>query len=145
MRIILLEDVKKQGKKGEILTVADGYGNFLIKSKKAVIASVGGVNRLNKEKAEKQKAEEELIKECTKIKAKMEKETIKFQVKTGAQDRVFGSVSAKQIATELNNKGYEIDKKQVKISDALTSLGYHNVDIELHKKVVATIKVELVK
>lgn len=75
----------------------------------------------------------------------MEKETIKFQVKTGAQDRVFGSVSAKQIATELNNKGYEIDKKQVKISDALTSLGYHNVDIELHKKVVATIKVELVK
>ena len=145
MKIILLKDVKKQGKKGDIIEVADGYGNFLIKSKEAVLATSGGVDRLNKEKAQAKKDEENLIKECTKIKNKLEKEKIQFKVKTGAQDKVFGSVSAKQIETELKNKKYDIDKKQIKISDSLSTLGFHDVDIELHKKVVATIKVELVK
>ena len=145
MKIILLNDVKKQGKKGDILNVADGYGNFLIKNKDAVLATTGGVDRLNKEKAKAKLDEENLIKECTKIKNKLEKEKFQFKVKTGASDRVFGSISAKQIEIELKNKKYDIDKKQIKIIDSLSSLGFHNVDIELHKKVVATIKVELVK
>ncbi len=145
MKIILLKDVKKHGKKGDILTVADGYGNFLIKNKDAVLATSTGVDRLNKENEEKKKNEEKLIKDCNKIKDKLEKEKIQFKVKTGAQDKVFGSISAKQIETELKNKKYDIDKKQIKITDSLSSLGFHNVDIELHKKVIATIKVELVK
>ena len=145
MKIILLEDVRKQGKKGDIIEVADGYGNFLIKSKQAVVASQSGITKLNKEKEKKQQMEEELIKECNKIKDKLSKELIKFKVKTGEQDRVFGSISAKQIALELNNKNYNIDKKQIKINNPLASLGCHNVDIELHKKVVATIRVELIK
>ena len=66
-------------------------------------------------------------------------------LKTGAQDRVFGSVTAKQIETELKNKKYDIDKKQIKPTTNLSTLGFHDVNIELHKKVVATIKVELVK
>ena len=70
---------------------------------------------------------------------------ISFKVKTGEQDRVFGSISAKQIVEELKTKGYNIDKKQVKINNVISSLGFHNVDIELHKKVVATIKIELKK
>ncbi len=144
MKIILLEDVRKQGKKGDIIEVADGYGNFLIKAKQAVLASTAGVERLKREKEQKKKDEDNLIKECTKLKEKLEKDTFKFQVKTGKQDRVFGSVSAKQIATSLRDKNYDIDKKQIKINDPLSSLGYHNVDIELHKKVIATIKVELV-
>ncbi len=144
MKIILLEDVRKQGKKGDIIDVADGYGNFLIKAKQAVLASTAGVERLKREKEQKKKDEDNLIKECTKLKEKLEKDTFKFQVKTGKQDRVFGSVSAKQIATSLRDKNYDIDKKQIKINDPLSSLGYHNVDIELHKKVIATIKVELV-
>ncbi len=145
MKVILLEDIKKQGKKGEIINIADGYANFLIKNKQAVPATQTGVDRLNKEKAQKKAELEKHIEECEKIKAKLEKEKIKFQVKTGEQDRVFGSVSAKQIATELNNKGYNIDKKQIKTNTSLSSLGYHNVDIELHKSVIAKIKVELVK
>ena len=145
MKIILLEDVKKQGKKGEIINVADGYANFLIKNKQAVPATQTGVDRLNKENALKEEALAKLISDCEKVKAKIENETFKFQVKTGEQDRVFGSVSAKQIANELVKKGYNIDKKQIKITSPLSSLGYHNVDIELHKSVVAHIKVELVK
>ena len=70
---------------------------------------------------------------------------ISFKVKTGEQDRVFGSISAKQIVEELKNKGFDIDKKQVKINNTISTLGFHNVDIELHKKVIATIKIELKK
>ncbi len=145
MKIILLEDVRKQGKKGDIITVADGYGNFLIKGHQAVLATGAGVERLNKENAQRKLDEENLIKECTKIKNKLEKEKLQFKVKTGAQDKVFGSVSAKQIETELKNKKYDVDKKQIKITESLSTLGFHDVSIELHKKVVATIKVELVK
>ena len=145
MKVILLEDVKKQGKKGEIITVADGYGNFLIKNQQAVLASSNGVARLNKEKERDRIAEENLIKECEKIKIKLEKEKISFKVKTGEGDRVFGSISVKQISSFLQEKGYNIDKKQIKPTTSLSSLGFHNVDIELHKKVVAVIRVELVK
>lgn len=145
MKIILLEDVKKQGKKGEIIIVADGYGNFLIKDHKAVLASSGSVTRLNNEKEQAKKEEEALIKECEKIKNKLEKEKFIFKVKTGKDDKVFGSISPKQIESELKNKKYNIDKKQIHINEPLSSLGVHNVQIELHKKVSAIIKIEVSK
>lgn len=145
MKIILLEDVRKQGKKGEIIEVKEGYGNFLIKNKQAVLATTTGINRLNEEKKNKAIEEEKKIKECENIKKKLETLNIAFKVKTGAQDKVFGSVSAKQIEEELIKKGFNINKKQIKINIPLAILGFHNVDIELHKKVTATIKVQLVK
>ena len=145
MKIILLEDVRKQGKKGDILEVKDGYGAFLIKNKQAVVASQGSLNRLNRENEAKATALANDIKEAENIKSKLEKIELKFSVKTGEGDRVFGSVSPKQIAEELKAKGYTIDKKQVKPTTSLSSLGYHNVDIELHKKVVARLKIELKK
>ena len=145
MKVILLQDVKKQGKKGEIINVADGFGNFLIKNKEAVLATTTGVDRLNKENEKRKIEEENLIKNCNKIKEKLEKEKFQFKVKTGEGDRVFGSVSPKQIELELKNKKYDIDKKQIKTTTSLSSLGFHNVEIELHKKVVAVIRVELIK
>lgn len=146
MKVIFLKDVKGQGKKGEIKIVSDGYGkNFLIKNGYAVLATPTGLDRLNKENKEKAVAEENEINRCEELKKKIEKDIYKFKVKTGEHDRVFGSVSAKQIATELKNKGYEIDKKKIKMDLALSSLGIHNVDIELHKKVIATIRVQLMK
>ncbi len=145
MKIILIKDVKKQGKSGDILDVKDGYGSFLINKGDAVLATSNSVNRLDRENKEKEVKENNLIKECEVLKKKLENLKISFKVKTGEQDRVFGSVSAKQIVEELKNKGYNIDKKQVKINNAISSLGFHNVDIELHKKVVATIKIELKK
>lgn len=145
MKIILLNDVKKQGKSGEILNVKDGYGTFLINKGDAVLATNNSVNRLDRENKEKEKQEQELIKSCEAIKNKIEKLNICFKVKTGEQDKVFGSVSPKQIVEELKTKGYEIDKKQIKIAGAISSLGFHNIDIELHKKVIAKLKIELKK
>lgn len=145
MKIILIKDVKKQGKSGDILEVKDGYGSFLINKGDAVLATSNSVDRLDRENKEKEVKENNLIKECEVLKKKIENLKISFKVKTGEQDRVFGSVSAKQIVEELKNKGYNIDKKQVKINNQISTLGFHNVDIELHKKVVATIKIELKK
>ena len=145
MKIILIKDVKKQGKSGDILEVKDGYGTFLINKGEAVLATSNSRDRLERENKEKELKENNLIKECEVLKKKLENLKISFKVKTGEQDRVFGSVSAKQIVEELKNKGYNVDKKQVKISSTIATLGFHNVDIELHKKVIATIKIELKK
>lgn len=146
MKVIFLKDVKGQGKKGDIKEVKDGYGkNFLIKNGYAVLATQTGLERLNAENKERASAEQEQIRVCQNIKTKMEKQVYAFKVKVGQGDRVFGSISAKQIATELCNLGFAIDKKKIKMSLPLSTLGYHNVDIELHKKVTATIRVQLIK
>ena len=128
-----------------MLSVKDGYGNFLINEKKAIIANEENVRNLNRNNERKKIKEEELIDECNKLKIKLEKEKIDFKVRVGTQDRVFGSISAKQIEKELKNKGYDIDKKSIKIDGTLSSLGTHIVSLELHKKVIAKLKVNLVK
>ena len=145
MKIILIKDVKKQGKSGDILDVKDGYGVFLINKGDAVLATQGGLNRLDSDNKKRKQEEEETIKKCEALKQKIEEDIISFKVKTGQQDRIFGSVSPKQIVEELKRKGYNIDKKQIKFEGAIASLGIHNIDIELHKKVIAKLKIELKK
>lgn len=146
MKVIFIKDLRGQGKKGEIKEVKDGYGmNFLIKNGYAVIASDGNLTKLNSDNRRKEEAEALAIKEAERVKKELANKSIKFKVKTGEQDRVFGTISAKQIVGELKKLGYDIDKKQVNILSPIGSLGFHNVELNLHKKVVATIKVEVVK
>ena len=145
MKIIFTQDVKKQGKKGEIKEVKDGFANYLIQQKVAVVASDVNLGRLERANANK-KAMDDMNRELAqKEKGKIEKITLSFPVKTGEQDRVFGSISVKQIISELKNKCFDIDKKIIKIISPINSLGFHNVEIELYKDVVATLKVELQK
>lgn len=145
MRVILLEDVKKHGKKGEIVTVKDGYGMYLINNNLAVKETLGSRKVLNMQNERALKEEEELIKECNLIKNKLEKMTLEFKVKTGKNDQVFGTISTKQIADELKKKGFDIDKRKIKLDIPINSLGVTNVKILLHKKVDAIIKVKLSK
>ena len=145
MKIIFTQDVKKQGKKGEIKEVKDGFANYLIQQKVAVVASDVNLGRLERANANKKAMDDTNRELAQKEKGKIEKITLSFPVKTGEQDRVFGSISVKQIISELKNKGFDIDKKSIKIISPINSLGFHNVEIELYKDVVATLKVELQK
>lgn len=145
MKVIFINDLKKQGKKGEIKEVKDGYATFLIKNGYVVSANEGNLKQFNTKKEKEELNEALKIKDCENEKEKLEKLNINIKVKTGVQDRVFGSVSTKQIAQELKNKNFNIDKNKVKINEPLTSLGTHVVSIELHKKVIAKLKVNLVK
>lgn len=146
MKVIFIKDLKKQGKKGEIKEVKDGYGqNFLIKNGYAIIANDSNLKQYTRQKNKEQEQEQMSILEFNKVKEQLEKIVIKIKVKTGAQDKVFGSVSTKQITTELKNQGFNIDKNKIKINSPLSCLGTHLVDIELHKQVKAQLKVNLVK
>jgi len=145
MKIIFIKDVKGQGKKDQMKEVKDGYANFLIKNGDALVATEGNIKQLKRQQDINAKEELQRIENCKKLKEKLEKLTISIPVKTGAQDKVFGSVSTKQIVTELKKTGFEIDKTQIKIDNPLTSLGTHQVKIELHKKVIANIKINLIK
>lgn len=146
MKVILLQDVKKQGKKDQIIEVSDGYArNFLIKNGLAVAATETSRNRLAKELDTRKQEEDARIEECKVIAEKLKKEEIIIKVKTGEQDKVFGNVSSKQICEELKKKGYNIDKKKILTTYPIDVLGTHNVKIELHKKVMGEIKVTLKK
>ena len=138
MKVILLKDVKKQGKKDQIIEVSDGYANnFLIKNGLAVKYTETSKNRLSNELEKRALDEKLLINECNVLKEKIEKLTLTFKVKVGKNGKIFGSVSSKQIAEELEKKGINVDKKTIEINYPIDSLGIHEVDIKLHKSVIA--------
>ena len=146
MKVIFLKDLRGQGKKDEIKEVKDGYAeNFLIKNGYAIKYTKKSNEILNKQIEKRNLDEEKLIKECEKIKEKLEKDEIVFKVPTGKDGRVFGSISTKQISEELLKKGYNIDKKKIVIKNTINTLGTTLVDINLHSKVKTVLKVRLVK
>lgn len=145
MRVILLSDVKKVGKKGEVKEVSDGYArNFLIMRGLAVAESASSKQILDKQKAEEAKDDAANREKAKELKAKIEKEEFIFKVKAN-DGRVSGSISSKQIEEALANKGLIIDKKKIKDPKPITTLGYSNVKIELYKDVEANIKIKLVE
>ena len=144
VKVILLTDVRKQGKKDQVIDVSDGYANnFLISKGLAVPYNTQNKNKLERDMKIREDNEEALVKEALELKNKLANVTIKFKAKTGKDGRMFGSISVKQIADELKSKGYEIDKKKITCNHAIDSLGVHVVDINLHKKVVANVNVHV--
>ena len=145
MKVILLNDVKNVGKKGEVKEVSDGYArNFLIRQGLAVAATSASVDVLKGQKAEEAKHQAELKEEAIKTKDLIEKTELTFKV-NAKEGRVFNSVSTKKIEEALKAKGIKIDKRKIKDTEPVSSLGYTNIRIELYKDVEAVIKVHLIE
>ena len=145
MEVILLEDVKSVGKKGEVVKVIDGFArNVLIKKKQAVEATGKNLNDLKLKKANDDKIAAENLEAAKELGKKIEEASITIAIKMGEGGKTFGSVSSKEIAEEVKAQlGFDVDKKKVQLKDAIKTVGEHDVKIKLHPQVVTTLKVKV--
>jgi len=145
MKVIFLKDVKGKGKKGEVKNVADGYAhNFLIKQGLAIEANSANISTLEGQKKKEDKRAAEELAEAKKLGEQLEKITVELSAKAGEGGRLFGSITTKQIAEELQKKhGIKIDKRKMELSDAIRTLGHTKVPVKLHHEVLATLTVHV--
>jgi large subunit ribosomal protein L9 len=145
MEVILKEDVANLGHRGDVVKVADGYGrNFLLPRKLAMQATEANKSVIEQMKAaaarrsatEKAQAQEQV--------AKLETVALSFTRKSGENGQLFGSVTSADIASELADKGFDVDRRKIQLSEPLKSLGDYTVAIKLHREVTAHIKVQVV-
>ncbi len=146
MELILLEDVKNLGKKGDTVTVKDGYGRNLISKKLAVQATAKAVNDLKLQKLHEQKVAEKRLEDAKKLKDQLAGMTISVPVKVGKDGKLFGSVTSKEIADAFKRQlGIEIDKKKIALDEPIKSVGKYEVPIRLHPTVATELHVEVVE
>ncbi len=146
MKVILLQDVKTHGKKGDVVDVSDGYArNFLLPKKLGVEANAKNMNDLKLQKAAQAKLEKEELEAAQALGAKINGSSVTVPIKTGENGRVFGSVSAKEIAEAVKQQlGLEVDKKKLVLAAAIKNEGTFTAGVKLHPQVTAelTVKVE---
>lgn len=145
MKVILLQDVKTLGKKGEIVDVNDGYArNFILKKNLGLEATGKNINDLKLQNRNAEKVAKEKLEAAQKLAKDLEDKFVTVKIQAGVEGKVFGSISSKEIALEAKKQlGLEIDKKKIVIPDAIKSLGTYNVNIKLHKDVTATLAVKV--
>ncbi|HEY8423046.1 MAG TPA: 50S ribosomal protein L9 [Thermoclostridium sp.] len=146
MKVILVQDVKNLGKKNSLVEVSDGYArNFLIPKGLAVEATPSAINEMKmKENAEKARKENELA-NARKLADKLKGTTVNFATKAGDNGKLFGSITAKDIADMLEKQHkVQIDKRKIVLPDAIKSLGVYDIELKLHAGVSATIKVQVI-
>ncbi|WP_160725990.1 50S ribosomal protein L9 [Bacillus sp. USDA818B3_A] len=145
MKVIFLKDVKGKGKKGEVKNVADGYAhNFLIKQGLAIEANNANVSSLDAQKKKEEKIAAQELEEAKKLKEVLDKVTVELKAKAGEGGRLFGSITTKQVAEELQKKhAIKIDKRKMELADAIRTLGHTKVPVKLHHEVTATLTVSV--
>jgi len=145
MEVIFLKDLKGQGKKGEVKEVKDGYAqNYLIKNGYAVMKTQESIKKLERDNKKKQDEVDKLTKNANELGKKLNNVTLKIYAKTKESDKLFGSITQKQIQEELKKLNFDINKNQIENKN-ISTLGFHNININLYKDVNATIKVHVVK
>lgn len=146
MKVIFLQDVKGQGKKGEVKDVSEGYANnFLFPKKMAAPASDGAMKVLEQQKKaeDKRKAQEKADAEA--LGRKLAEATVTIKAKSGADGRLFGAVSSKQVAEALDKAGLKVDKRKLVMDEPIRTLGFTEVAVKLHPEVTSKIRVQVVE
>ena len=145
MKVILLEDVKTLGKKGQIVEVNDGYArNFIFKKKLGLEATPTNLNNLKLQKANDEKIAKEILEKAKEFGEELAKLTVVVKMKGGEGGRVFGSVSSKEIAEEAKKQfGVEIDKKKIVMEEPIKSFGAYELNVKLHPEVTAKLRVKV--
>lgn len=143
MKVILLEDVKSLGKKGEVVNVSDGYArNFIFKKNLGVEATSKNLNDLKLQKQNEEKVAAENLEKAKELAADLAGKSVTLSIKAGSDGRAFGSVSTKEISTAAKEQlGYELDKKKMHLTEPIKNIGTFTVPIKLHPKVTAELKV----
>ena len=145
MDIILLEDVKTLGKKGQIIKVNDGYArNYILPKKLGLEATPKNLNELKLQKANEEKRLQEILEEAQNFAKEISEKSVEVKMKAGEGGRTFGSISTKEIATAAKEQlGFDIDKKKMQLADPIKNFGIYQVGIKLHPKVTAELKVKV--
>ena len=146
MKVILRKDIETLGNIGDIVDVKEGYArNFLIPRKIAYTALSGNLKALEDEKKSIARKSEKELHAAEKISTELEKVSVTIPVQVGEEDKIFGSVTAQMIADALKEKDFDIDKRKIEIEESIKTLGIYNVNIKLHSKISASIKVWVVR
>lgn len=147
MKVIFLKDVKGKGNKGDVKDVSVGYAqNFLLKNNFAIEATPGNLSKLKGQQKRVEKNEAEELVEAKVLKDEIEKVTVEMKAKSGEGGRLFGSITSKQIAEELNKEnGIKVDRRRMDLPEPIRSLGYTNIPIKIHQEVTATLKVHVIE
>jgi large subunit ribosomal protein L9 len=146
VKVILKDDVEKLGTAGNVINVADGYArNFLFPRNLAVPATKGHLRSIDEIKKQKLFRENKRKREAEGLKEKLEKVSLTAEVQTGEEDKVFGSVTAANIATLLEKQGFEIDRRKILLQEPLKALGVYTIEIKLAHDVVAGVKLWVVR
>ena len=145
MKVILLEDVKSLGKKGEVVNVSDGYArNFIFKKNLGLEANGKNLNDLKLQKQNEEKVAQENLDAAKAFAEELSTKEVILTLKVGEGGRTFGSVSSKEIAIAVKEQlGYDLDKKKIQIKEAIRTPGMHLVPVKLHQKVTAELKVHV--
>ena len=144
MKVILLADVKKLGKKDQIIEVSDGYAvNFLFPRRLAVQVTKKSVEVLDNQQEERKELAAKMKADAEELAKKLDAITLTFKVKTGREGKLFGAISLKQVAEELSKLGIEIDKRKFVDKGPLDELGFHHIGVELYKGVIGKVHVQI--
>lgn len=146
MKVILRKNFDQLGKVGEVVNVKDGYArNFLIPRQIAYQATAGNIRALEEEKKQIQKKDAKELEEAQKLQVELEKVSVSIPVKVGEEDKIFGTVTSQMIVDSLKEKGFDIDKRKVEITEPIKALGIYSVTVKLHANVIATVKTWVVR
>lgn len=146
MKVILRKNFDQLGKVGDVIVVKDGYArNYLIPRQIAYQATPGNIRALEEEKKQIIKKEVKELEDAQKLASELEKISITISVKVGEEDKIFGSVTNQMIADAIKEKGFEIDRRKIEITEPIKALGIYSVSVKLHPSVAANIKTWVVR